>query len=358
MTVRDPPHSDTVRANVVRLVVSALLAVAIFWFLATRVDVASAWAGIRDMSWLELATVAAVTGWNLLTYWALWVAATPGLKWSQAAVLAQAGTALTNTVPGGSALGVRLAYGMLDSWGFSRQRSSQVVLVTGASNVAVKLGLPVVALTLVALQGDAGGRRVAEGALALVLLTAAAVVGILFLRSEPAARSLGDAARRVGTGLRRLVRRPQAPDWGQSTVDFRRQVGDMLQRRWVSIVVAAVVSHLSLYAVLLVALRHAGVPDAAVGWAEVLFVFACMRLLTIVRVTPGAAGVAEALLIGGLTAAGGAAATVTAAVLVFRALTWLLPVPLGALAFLGWRLGRSGRPGGTRPDPVPATPAA
>ena len=38
----------------------------------------------------------------------------------------------------------------------------------------------------------------------------------------------------------------------------------------------------------------------------------------------------------------------TAAVLVFRALTWLLPVPLGALAWLGWRLGASGRAGGSR----------
>ena len=101
---------------------------------------------------------------------------------------------------------------------------------------------------------------------------------------------------------------------------------------------AAVISHLSLYLVLLVTLRHVGVTDAAVGWAEVLCVFATTRLLTAVRLTPGGAGVVEALLIGGLAAAGGVAAQVTAAVVVFRALTWLLPVPLGALTWLGWRL--------------------
>jgi putative heme transporter len=89
--------------------------------------------------------------------------------------------------------------------------------------------------------------------------------------------------------------------------------------------------------VLLVTLRHVGVPDEAVSWAEVLFVFASTRLVTMVRFTPGGAGVVEALLIGGLVAAGGDRAEVAAAVLVFRALTWLLPVPLGGLTYLAWR---------------------
>jgi uncharacterized membrane protein YbhN (UPF0104 family) len=68
-----------------------------------------------------------------------------------------------------------------------------------------------------------------------------------------------------------------------------------------------------------------------------LFVFAVARLLTAVRFTPGGAGVVEAVLIGGLVAFGGDPAQVTAAVLVFRALTWLVPVPVGALTYLGWR---------------------
>jgi hypothetical protein len=94
-----------------------------------------------------------------------------------------------------------------------------------------------------------------------------------------------------------------------------------------------------------VALRHVGVPDEAVGWAEVLFVFASTRLLTAVRFTPGGAGVVEALLIGGLVAAGGQQAEVAAAVLVFRGLTWLLPMPIGGLTTSP---GAASRPGGGR----------
>jgi putative heme transporter len=88
------------------------------------------------MTWFELATIAAVAGWNLVTYWALWVAVTPGLTWPQAMVVAQSGTAVTNTVPGGSGIGVGLTYAMLESWGFSRGRSTLAVLITGCGTTS------------------------------------------------------------------------------------------------------------------------------------------------------------------------------------------------------------------------------
>jgi putative heme transporter len=157
---RSPGRDHSFRARRVKLLVSLLLAAAIFSFLFTRVDVASVWTEIRAMTWFELATIAAVAGWNLVTYWALWVAVTPGLTWPQAMVVAQSGTAVTNTVPGGSGIGVGLTYAMLESWGFSRGRSTLAVLITGVWNNLIKLGLPVLALALLALQGDAGGSRV------------------------------------------------------------------------------------------------------------------------------------------------------------------------------------------------------
>jgi len=100
--------------------------------------------------------------------------------------------------------------------------------------------------------------------------------------------------------------------------------------------------------VLLVALRFLGVSDAQVGWAEVLAVFAFARLLTALPFTPGGLGVIELALITGLSAAGGARADVAAAVLVFRALTYVLPIPLGAVAYVFWRRNKSWRrpPGG------------
>jgi hypothetical protein len=204
----------------VRLLLSALLAAAIFVFLLWRVDVAAVWAEIQAMTWLELLSIAAVAAWNFATYWALWVAVTPGLTWPQAMVVAQSGTAVTNTVPGGSGIGVGLTYAMLDSWGFSRGRSTLAVLLTGMANNLVKLGLPVLALALLALQGDASGSRVVVGVVAIGLLAAAVTLLVLILRSERVARRAGELAGRAASPFRRLLRRPPAQGWGQATLTF------------------------------------------------------------------------------------------------------------------------------------------
>jgi uncharacterized membrane protein YbhN (UPF0104 family) len=70
-------------------------------------------------------------------------------------------------------------------------------------------------------------------------------------------------------------------------VKFHARTLDLVAHRWVAITVASLVSHLSLYLVLLVALRDVGVSDAEVGWAEVLAVFAFAWLTTAIPLTPG-----------------------------------------------------------------------
>jgi uncharacterized membrane protein YbhN (UPF0104 family) len=327
----------------VKLLGSLLLAVAIFAFLLRRVDADAVWAEVQQMTWFELVTIAVIAGWNLVTYWALWMAVTPGLRWTQAMTAAQSGTAVTNSVPGGSGIGVGLALAMLDSWGFSRAMSTLAVLITGVWNTFIKLALPVLALALIALQGDASASRVAAGATAIVLLGVAVGGFWQMLHSDRAAARAGVLAERTANRARRLLRRPPVHGWAEATTRFRSRARDLLRSRGGWITAAALVSHLSLYLVLLVTLRHVGVGDAEVGWAQVLFVFAGARLATAIRFTPGGAGVVEAVLIGGLVAFGGDPAQVTASVLVFRALTWLLPVPFGGLTYLGWRWRRRRR---------------
>jgi uncharacterized protein (TIRG00374 family) len=94
---------------------------------------------------------------------------------------------------------------------------------------------------------------------------------------------------------------------------------------------------LSLFLVLLLALRHVGVSQRQVGWIEALAGFAFVRLLSAFPITPGGLGVVELGLAAVLVVAGGDKAQVVAAVLVFRALTFLLPLPLGALTYWWWR---------------------
>ena len=95
--------------------------------------------------------------------------------------------------------------------------------------------------------------------------------------------------------------------------------------------------------------------QAPVPWQTSLAAFAFVRLLTVLPVTPGGLGITELGLIGTLVAAAGhqASAQVTAAVLLYRAVTYLPPIPLGAIACLTWRHA----PALTRNSPRNAAPA-
>jgi uncharacterized membrane protein YbhN (UPF0104 family) len=66
-------------------------------------------------------------------------------------------------------------------------------------------------------------------------------------------------------------------------------------------------------------------------------VFAFARLVTAIPITPGGAGLVEAALIAGLVGAGGDSSQVAAAVLIFRALTWALPILVGIGCYVWWR---------------------
>jgi uncharacterized protein (TIRG00374 family) len=333
---------------VVQVVLSLVLVVAIFYFTVKKIDPAQVWAAITALTWLERVTLGLLAIWNLCTYAFVWMAVTPGLGFWRAMVMTQSTTAVANTVPGGSAIGIGMTYTMLGSWGYSRSRSTTAVLVSGVWNSFIKLGLPVLAVALVLLQGGAGGGRVAAALLGITGLVAAIVIFALMLRSEEQARRFGVLAGRVASRVLRPVRRPPVAGWELATVKFRTRTLELVAHRWRSITVWSLVSHLSLYLVLLVALRDVGVSDAEVGWAEVLAAFAFARLATAIPLTPGGVGFVEAVLITTLSAAGGDRDQVVAAVLVYRALTWALPILVGVVCYLWWRRGS------IRPAPVTA----
>src|SRR5204863_120288 len=104
--------------------------------------------------------------------------------------------------------------------------------------------------------------------------------------------------------FRKLFRKPPGHDWGEAAVRFRKQSLHVVSKRWPALTIFTVVSHLGLYAVLLISIRFAGVTGDEVSWAQVLGVFAFGRLLTALPLTPGGLGVVELAYIGGLVLAG------------------------------------------------------
>jgi putative heme transporter len=343
-TVSPTSRSKSPARRIVEAAVSVALVAAVFFFALPQIaDFSEVWAEIREMTAFELGTLLLIALWNLATYWFVMVSSLPGSNLWQAMKINGASTAVANSLPGGGALGIAVNYGMYLQYGFSREAIALSLLVSGIWNNFVKLGMPVLALALLGLQGGATGPTLTAALAGLATLAGAIVLFALVLRSERTAGRVGAFLSRLLNALRRIGRRKDPVDLAQTTVEIRRQAIDLLRRRWLWLTLTTLVSHVSLFLVLLVTLRHVGVSENEVGWVEVLAAFAFIRLISALPITPGGLGVVELGYTAALVAAGGQNAQVVAAVLVFRALTYLLPIPWGLLTYARWKQGAARR---------------
>ncbi|HEX6262155.1 MAG TPA: YbhN family protein [Actinomycetota bacterium] len=347
--------------RIAEIVVSIAIVVGIFAFASPKfASYGDVWAAVQKMTWLEIATLVGISVFNIATYWPLMVASMPGLTFGQAAVNNQSSSSIANTLPGGGLIATGITYTMYRSWGFTNTQIGLTALITGIWNAFVKLAMPVMALAALAITGQGSTTLVIPALIGLAILLAAVALFAGVLWKKSLARAIGGGLGKVASLARRVVRKPSV-HWGEAAVRFRKQTLGLLSRRWPALTISALVSHFSLYLVLLLALRHVGVSDQEVGWAQVLGVFAFVRLITLVPLTPGGVGLVELGYIGGLYVAGRDAADVpielfraqiTAAVLVFRTLTYALQIPMGALTYVIWQRKRSWR----KPVPTEESP--
>jgi uncharacterized protein (TIRG00374 family) len=334
----EPPAGRASRRRWIGIAASLAVAAALLvGVLPAIADFAEVWRAIQTLTWLETSSLLLLAAWNILTYQFVIMAALPGLSLGRAFIVGQISTAVTNTVPAGSAVGVGIAYAMFSSFGFDSSSIAIAAVVTGLWNTFVKLGLPIVAFTILTFQGQGNAALQSAALTGLALLVVAIGVLGLGLARETFARRAGDLLGRGVTAIARRFRRGPFEGWGSRFVEFRNQSVDLLRRRWLWVTGATILSHLSLYALLLASLRHMSVSAETVTGAEALAVFALVRLLTALPITPGGIGFVEVGYTTALIVAGGDEELVVAAVLIYRALSYLLQVPLGVIAYATWR---------------------
>lgn len=350
MDHRSPTASPVKR--VLQAAVSIAVVIGIFAFAFPQfANYGDVWTEITAMTWFEVVTLLVVAIWNLVTYWFVLTAVMPGLTYPQAAVSNQASTAVANTLPGGGAIAVGVTYAMYRSWGFGKSEFALATVLSGVWNNFAKLGMPVLALALLALEGEITTARLVAAIAGIGVLVGFIAAWSLFLYKESLARRIGGFVGRLVSRLRAVVGKAPVSDWGEAGIKFRARALGLLRTRWLRLTVATLVSHVSLYIVLLITLRHVGVGGGVLSWIEVLAVFAFIRLISALPITPGGVGVVELGLTVGLQVAADLTtvdellfeAKIAAAVLVFRAITFLLPVPLGAVSYLIWRKNTSWR---------------
>jgi uncharacterized protein (TIRG00374 family) len=299
------------------------------------------WGIVRSMTFLDTAALIGLAVWNLFGYAFVMMASLPGLRLHHSFLTGQIAAAVTNTVPAGSVVGIGVTYAVLSSYGHGASPIAMAAVLSGWWNTLVVFGLPSVAALILALSGGANRLLLSAAGVGLALLAAAIVVLVLASTSERFARAVGRAGGRVVSRLRRLVRKGPVTGWDEAFARFQRNSAVLIRRRWHLLTVATLVSHLSLFWVLLACLRDLGIGPEVVSWPEALGAFALVRLATAVPITPGGLGLVEVGMTAALVVVAGdgelVEAGIMAAVLLFRALTYLFQVMLGVVCYLLWQ---------------------
>jgi uncharacterized protein (TIRG00374 family) len=211
--------------------------------------------------------------------------------------------------------------------------------VTGIWNIFAKLALPMLALVFLALSGHLTTTYILAAVFGLIVLSVAVGLFAMLFRSEEFAIRIGNWLGRVASWVRGLRHKPPVTTWGDGAARFRRDTIVLVEHRWLRLSVFTVLSQVALFFVLLLSLRHLGISEQEVSTAEAFAVYAFSRLLSAVPITPGGVGLIDLGYIGGLTAfSGEEKAAIVAAVLLFRALTYAIQIPIGGFTYIIWRV--------------------
>jgi uncharacterized protein (TIRG00374 family) len=277
-----------------------------------------------------------------------WIA-TRGIGPRRSLMASEVHVACTNGLIAGGAVSAGLRVTMLRSWRIPPDViATSLVAIATATTTAIWLTATGAAATSLAI-GTGDGTELAVVIGGCVVLVGGAVVLAVALWHRPTAERWAawlDAA--VEPVRHRFESIGPLQPWVER---FQADARTLVAGRGPLLVLAAVAAQLALAGVAAVAVAVVGVPG--ITSAEVVVSFAIVRVLASLAPLPGGLGLTELGLTAMYVDAGAPTTDAVAAVLLFRAFTYLLPIATGTLSLLLWRLGRrrSARPNqlGERP---------
>ncbi|HET7174177.1 MAG TPA: lysylphosphatidylglycerol synthase domain-containing protein [Nocardioidaceae bacterium] len=303
----------------------------------------------------EVAVLVALWFLGLYVYTFVLTASLPRLSRGRALTLNLTGSAVSNLVPFGGALGITLNYAMCRGWGFSRPSFALYTLLTNVWNTVLKLSLPALALVALLLTDNLAQHSLALAAIGgLVAFGAIGLALVAALSSERRTVRLGRLVQSGAHAVLRAVRSRTRVELEQPVVHMRRQCLIILRTLWHQISLG-MLGYAALQTLLMWASLH--MLGSHLSLVQVFAGYSVERILTLAMFTPGGAGLAElgttALLIG----LGGDPLVTVSGVLLYRAFTFGLEIPVGAAGLLVWlvRHRRRPQPGAPAGEPAPET---
>jgi uncharacterized protein (TIRG00374 family) len=306
--------------------------VSLYLVFPSLVSVFSSWRSLAQLNWYWAGLALLAEGASFVSLWELDRIALRVKSWFVISCSQLSGNAVGRIVPGGGATASAFAVTMLRRAGVEVGRAVTALAASTALQIATTLALPLLALPAIL-----GGAPVNRSLIAAAYLGTAVLVlllvagGLAFAADRPLVLS----GRGIQWAVHRILRRRSSlvglPQKLLAQRDFiRATIGE----RWVAAVFSAAGNAGFDYVALLCALHAVGAQPRP---SLVLLAYTAAMLLSLVPFTPGGLGFVEAGLLATLTLAAVSPGDALVATLVYRLVSFWLPIPLGGAAYALFR---------------------
>ena len=305
-------------------------------------QVSDAARALRSIPAIGLVALFAALALHKVVHASMLAASVDTLTLGQSLVVTEAYVGCSNSTIGGAAIGTGIKVAMLRAWNISGEAIAASITAT-----AVIPGIALWAASFAAtipsvVTGRAGMLHQAVCAISFIGVIGPVTFWMLLLRHPRWVAWLARVADRallVGLHLpmpSKVKRRLARMDVCREAERLREAATPFLGRRGAATMALALVGQVTISCVLLVALRSLGVGHEVTA-LEVCRCMALARVLGSLTPVPGGLGLLDVGLLGGLISAGAPRPAALAAIGVFRALTFVLPMITGPAALLLWR---------------------
>ncbi len=268
----------------------------------------------------------------------------PGLGLGRSLIAREASSAVSNVVPGPS--GTATQYVILRSWGVSTEKFAGATVSVGVFTDVLVFAAPgafFVVWVLLGMPANTGSDNVwLLGIGALVVSAIAVGLLVAIAGSVRLATLVGRLGQGCVNPFRRLLGKGRITDWPERCVALRTHTLRTLREHGVGLL-GYITGGYMLNGLLLVwSLWACGIARSALPLSLGLMLYSVGRLSTVVNITPGGVGVAEVVYTAVYVAVLGESShdSVVAGVLVYRGLTYVLPMLTGAFCYVLWRVMR------------------
>jgi uncharacterized protein (TIRG00374 family) len=253
-------------------------------------------------------------------------------SWFAVVTAGLAGNAVTNTLPGGDAVGASVQYRMLAGSGIDTVQAAGGLAVSSIIGVAGLFFLPIFALPVIVGGESVSAGLVHAGELGVIGFVLIVALGVVFLTTDKTLLIIGRVLQWFLTKMPR--HRKGSTDLGARLVNERDQVRSDLGKNWWKALLL-IAGRIGLdYASLLAVLRATGTrPNPSL----VLLAYAATAVLALLPITPGGLGIVEASLSGLLVLAHVPSANAVVATLAFRLGSYWLPTMAGGVCYVLYR---------------------